>query len=99
MYRNKIRNGLGEIFKGIFTPEDYVIHFGYDCINIELRDKSIYSDLIRKMENYFGVDSTLIYVIHVNGKGQIVLQYDVSKFILDEYGSWEVYDEKYGYYD
>ena len=29
MYRNKIRNEVGEIFKGIFTPEDYVIHFGY----------------------------------------------------------------------
>lgn len=97
MYRNKIRNEVGEIFKGIFTPEDYVIHFGYDCIDIELRGKEIYTDLIRKLEEYFGAESTLIHVMNVDGKGNIVLMYDVSKFILDEYGSWKAYDEKYGY--
>lgn len=96
MYRENIRDKVNEILKGLFTPEEYVIHFGYDCVNIELYNQ-IYTSTIREFEDYFGTDSTLIYAMNVNGKGNIVLMYDVSEFIIEEYGSWSVYEEKYGY--
>lgn len=93
MYRDKIRNKVNEILKGNFTQDDYKIHFGYDCVDIELFHQ-IFTDKVRELEKYFGADVTLIYV---NEDGNLVLMYDVSDFVLDEYGSWKIYDEQYGY--
>lgn len=96
MYRELIRNKVGEILKGLFTPEDYIINFGYDCVDIELCHQ-IYTDTIKELEEFFRTDSTLIYATTVNGKGRVVLMYDVSEFIIEEYGSWVCYEKEYGY--
>ena len=100
MYRNVIRQKVGEIFKGLFTEEDYSIVFGYDCVDIELSHpyNQIYTDTIRELEEFFH-NSTLIYATTVDGKCRIVLMYDVTDLIVEEYGTFSAYEKNYGYTD
>jgi len=91
LFKELICCGVGEVFKGSFLEGLWSVSFGYDCVDIVLKGQ-VYVSMVYELDGFFGGGGLL----YVNDDGVLCLMYDISGFILDEFGVWENYDRCFG---
>ena len=91
LFKELICCGVGEVFNGSFLEGLWSVSFGYDCVDIVLKGQ-VYASMVYELDGFFGGGGLL----YVNDDGVLCLMYDISGFILDEFGVWENYDRCFG---
>ena len=71
--------------------DDWNIGFGYDCIIIEIvkKGRELYPEDIITLARSLKTD---INWVAVSDYGNLVIGYDISNFIVDEFGGFEEYN-------
>lgn len=90
--RSKIDEKVKSALNG-WNIDNYEISFGYDCIEIKLINVTeIPTQVVNDLEMDLQTDISWINICD----GNIQIGLDISNFILQEFESWSVYEEKYG---
>lgn len=90
--KDTVQRLLGNTFK---EDNDWNIHFGYDCITIEIKwGRSVTLDFLNRLSDEF--ETELVWV-EGNKTGGIDIGCDISTIILQAFGgSWKEYEKAYG---
>mgnify|MGYP003289361999 CR=1 FL=1 len=89
--RDKIKEIVRKTLRGWnLFEKDWEIHFGYDCIGISIlrKDWELYPEDIIALGHSLKTD-----VRWINSEdGNLVIGYDITKFIVDEFGGFKEYN-------
>lgn len=94
--RDKILQDIKKRFKKTRWENNHEIFFGYDCLAIEFTEKGVLvtSDLIDELKSIL---KTNLAWASISEDGNLLLSFDITDYILEEFGYWERYDKEYGF--
>ena len=97
-----MRDELKEIVTGHFSNTNRTvseIDFGYDCMNVTVECDEVFDsvsvDELITLQRI--LKSDLSPSVKADENGNIVVGYDITEMILEEFGDWKSYEKAYDF--